>query len=42
MENKKLDFQDYLKQMGMREYDNGTVFFYEDEYDNKKSKDFTN
>jgi hypothetical protein len=28
--------------MGMREYDNGTVFFYEDEYDNKRSKDLTN
>ena len=26
----------------MREYDNGTVFFYEDEYDNKRSKDFAN
>ena len=26
----------------MREYDNGTVFFYEDEYDNKRSKDLTN
>lgn len=26
----------------MREYDNGTVFFYEDEFDKKKSKDFAN
>ena len=27
-------FNEYLKKMGMREYDNGTVIFYEDEYDN--------
>jgi len=32
--NQKLEFNDYCKRMGMREYDNGTVIFYEDEYDN--------
>lgn len=29
----QIEFNKYLKQMGMREYQDGTVIFYEDEYD---------
>ena len=35
-EIRHLQFVEYLKKMGMREYENGTVIFYEDEYDVKK------
>lgn len=31
------NFLEYLKKMGMREYDNGTKIFYEDEYDNHQN-----
>jgi len=34
-EKRHTDFVDYLKKMGMKEYENGTVIFYEDETDIK-------
>jgi hypothetical protein len=33
--SKSKSYTEFCKKMGMREYDNGTVLFYEDEYDNK-------
>jgi hypothetical protein len=37
---KQLEFVEYLKKMGMREYDNGQgIIFYEDEYDHLENKE---
>jgi ATP-dependent RNA circularization protein (DNA/RNA ligase family) len=32
-EKRHTDFVEYLKKMGLKEYENGTVMFYEDETD---------
>lgn len=41
LSNQKSQFAEYLRRTGMREYDNGTLFFYEEELDIKQ-KTFTN
>lgn len=38
-EKRYKDFVEYLKEMGMKEYENGTVIFYEDETDMKNLND---
>lgn len=34
----KMDFAEYLKNMGMKDYEHGTVIFYEEEYDTNNAR----
>lgn len=41
-EKRHVDFVEYLKKMGMKEYENGTVIYYEDETDVKPKQNILN